>query len=80
MYKILKISAHPEIITENKNYSDNFYFGLMKCRLITPINLYLPVIPTRINGKLMFPLCYKCASESNTENTENKCLTGKHCY
>jgi len=43
----------------------------MKCRLIPPKKLYIPIIPARINGKLMFPLCFKCASESNTNCTHS---------
>jgi hypothetical protein len=74
--------GHPEIITENINYTNNYYYGLMKCRLIPPKKLYIPVIPARINGKLMFPLCYKCASESNTICTHSeyeRAIEGEWC-
>ena len=57
--------GHPELITENFNYSENAYFGLIKCVLLPPKKLFIPVIPSRINKKLMFSLCKKCASESN---------------
>ena len=43
------------------------YFGLMKCKFIPPTNLIHPVLPVRCNGKLKFPLCYKCAITENSE-------------
>ncbi len=38
------------------------YFGVMKAKVLPPRRLYHPVLPIRCNGKLMFPLCQKCAS------------------
>ena len=35
--------------------------GLLKCKVLPPSSLYHPVLPCKINGKLMFPLCYTCA-------------------
>ena len=37
------------------------YFGLIKCRVLPPQKLYLPVLPKRVNDKLLFPLCITCA-------------------
>lgn len=64
--------GHPQIITENFN-NFNEYFGLIKCKIIPPRNLYIPVLPARINNKLVFTLCYQCALEkldkcSHTDN------------
>ena len=47
------------------------YFGIIKTKFIPPSKLYHPVLPIRINGKSMFPLCYKCAEKEN--QTECKC-------
>lgn len=58
--------GHPEIITENFKQIDD-YFGLIKCRIVPPKGLFLPVLPVRINGKLFFPLCRTCASTYNEE-------------
>ena len=42
------------------------YFGLIKARVLPPRKLLFPVLPMRINKKLMFTLCKKCAeSESD---------------
>jgi hypothetical protein len=61
--------GHPEIITENFDQNQR-YFGLIKCKILPPNNLYIPVLPTRINNKLIFALCNQCAYEQN----KNKCL------
>jgi hypothetical protein len=56
--------GHPEIITENfKNF--NSYFGIAKCKILPPRNLNVPVLPAKINNKLIFTLCYQCALSQN---------------
>ena len=52
--------GHPEIITDNFDDIKN-YFGLIKCKILPPKSLYLPVLPLKINGKLIFTLCATCA-------------------
>ncbi|XP_053389260.1 uncharacterized protein LOC128552256 [Mercenaria mercenaria] len=52
--------GHPEIITENfKDIYD--YEGLIKCRVVPPRGLFHPVLPSKVNGKLLFHLCKTCA-------------------
>jgi len=59
--------GHPELHTEN--FGDvNKYFGIIKCKVLPPRELYFPVLPSRINNKLVFPLCRTCA-----EVLQNKC-------
>jgi len=55
---------HPEIITNNFQKIEN-YFGLAKIDILPPQNLFIPVLPLKINGKLVFTLCYTCAKEHN---------------
>lgn len=38
--------------------------GLIKLRVYPPTRLYHPILPLRLHNKLLFPLCYQCASES----------------
>jgi hypothetical protein len=45
--------GHPKIISENFNYGKK-YFGIIKCKILPPQNLYLPVSPLNINNKLIF--------------------------
>jgi len=54
-------SGHPQVIRDFNNTSIDEYDGLVYCSILPPNNLYIPVLPTRINGKLLFPLCYSCA-------------------
>ena len=35
--------------------------GFLKCEVLPPQNLLFPVLPTRVNKKLLFVLCNKCA-------------------
>lgn len=35
--------------------------GLIKCRVLPPTQLFHPILPLKMNGKLLFPLCYACA-------------------
>ncbi|XP_071509045.1 uncharacterized protein [Diadema antillarum] len=60
--------GHPEVITSN--FDDmSTYYGLVRCKVLPPRNLLHPVLPVKVNGKLMFPLCYKCAE--NRQQTLN---------
>ncbi len=52
--------GHPQIITEDFHDLDN-YEGLVKCKIVPPKELYIPVLPCRSNGKLLFSLCNTCA-------------------
>ncbi len=76
--------GHPTIITENFDDDDfDSYFGIAKCTILPPQNLYVPVLPAKINGKLVFTLCYTCAMEQNqercTHTDEERALTFTWC-
>ena len=43
------------------------YFGLIKAKILPPWGLLLPVLPIKINDKLMFPLCHTCALNENQQ-------------
>ena len=52
--------GHPEIITEN--FDDiSSYFGLAKVKILPPKKLFYPVLPVKVDKKLLFCLCQKCA-------------------
>ena len=59
-YKTYPIQ-HPRVYLNPRNQDINAYFGVAKCRVHASRNLYHPVLPVRVNGKLLFPLCVKCA-------------------
>ena len=70
----------PQIITEN--FADvQSYYGLIKCKILPPKDLYMPVLPSRLKGgKLVFSLCNNCADncqQTPCEHTdEERALTG----
>ena len=43
----------------------NKFEGLVKCKVLPPRGLHIPLLPSRINKKLMFVLCRKCAETEN---------------
>ena len=58
--------GHPKIITEN--FEDvSKYFGFIMCKILPPDRLYFPVLPARINGKLLFTLCSACGANKSSE-------------
>lgn len=61
---------HPNIYLNDecdKVDLDKFH-GLIKCRVLPPNQLYLPVLPAHINGKLVFALCQQCATLEENES------------
>ena len=44
------------------------YFGLMKVKILPPRKLLFPILPIKINGKLMFSLCCTCAENKHKQN------------
>ena len=68
----------PEIITENFQSIENYY-GIVKCRILPPRDLYFPVLPMKLRGKLFFTLCQLCAAENISRcehNDTERCLEG----
>ena len=55
---------HPKIITENFGDLDK-YEGLVKCKVLPPKRLYHLILPTKMNGKLLFHLCKVCAENQS---------------
>ena len=55
--------GHPEIFTDNLSTDISQYEGLIKCKVLAPERLLHPVLPVRMDGKLMFPLCLSCSQE-----------------
>lgn len=55
--------GHPEFIDQPDTVDISNYFGLVKCKIVPPYELYHPVLPYRHDGKLTFPLCRKCVEE-----------------
>ena len=65
--------GHPRVITEFNNNNIENYFGFIKCKVLPPKSLYLPILPIRLikSKKLVFPLCATCAEEMNQSNCKH---------
>jgi hypothetical protein len=60
------------------------YFGIVKAKILPPRECLIPVLPFRCKGKLMFPLCAKCAvCQDHTKacicTDEDRCLVATWC-
>ena len=56
--------GHPQILLAPDPCDFPQWFGLIKAKIAPPEKLWLPVLPLRSNGKLLFSLCYTCSVES----------------
>ena len=78
--------GHPEIFLQGDPLIPpvDQWNGVIKCTVLPPRDLFLPVLPYKCNGRLMFPLCRTCADMESKElyrhedPTERR-LTGTWC-
>jgi hypothetical protein len=75
--------GHPKVYQGDKCPPITEIFGIVNCKLLPPDNLNYPLIPTTINGRLMFVLCPKCAAEQSdlscSHSDEERSITGTFC-
>ncbi|KAK5650119.1 hypothetical protein RI129_001148 [Pyrocoelia pectoralis] len=66
--------GHPDIFVgkECSNLDLSKTDGVIKCKVLPPQTLFHPVLPTKLNKKLMFPLCYLCAKNFSEEECHHK--------
>jgi hypothetical protein len=57
--------GHPTIVISNTGTDLSPYFGFVKCDVLPPPDLLIPVLPTKSGGKLIFGLCQTCISMHN---------------
>ena len=73
------VCGHPKSVTEN--FRDlSSYEGLIKCKILPPRKLLYPLLPLKLNGKLMFVLCKSCAESKQqspcTHKDDQRAFTG----
>ncbi|XP_018574075.1 uncharacterized protein LOC108913090 [Anoplophora glabripennis] len=70
-----KVYVGEECPTDLRNVN-----GVVKCKILPPQNLYHPVLPAKMNNKLMFVLCRTCGEQMNKgecqHSDEERALTG----
>ena len=67
---------HPKIyvgkecdqLTESDNQNLKNVQGLIKCKILPPQNLFLPVLGQKFNGRLIFGLCHTCCTLEQKED------------
>ncbi|XP_065352587.1 uncharacterized protein LOC135947637 [Cloeon dipterum] len=73
------VMGHPTVITDNFPPFEDLC-GFVHCKVVAPQALYHPVLPQKINGKLLFHLCSRCATEKSqtfcTHNEEERAFCG----
>ena len=57
-------TGHPQVILNPEDQDISSYFGVAQCIVRPPRHLYHPVLPVHLDGKLIFPLCVKCAQDN----------------
>ncbi|KAJ8914412.1 hypothetical protein NQ315_017506 [Exocentrus adspersus] len=59
-------TGHPKVyVGEECPPAINNVEGLIKCKILPPQNLYHPILPAKMNNKLMFVLCRTCGEKMN---------------
>ena len=53
------------------------FFGLIKCLVLPPRNLLIPVLPLKFASKLFFPLCKTCVDMNHTKTFEKLFLSAE---
>ncbi|KAK3908802.1 putative DNA polymerase [Frankliniella fusca] len=78
--------SHPHIFREGDQNIPPVeqWNGLVKCTVLPPRDLFLPVLWVKAHGKLLFPLCRTCVETQNTEVCRHddptlRQLTGSWC-
>lgn len=68
--KDLMVLGVPQILvgTDCDGVELRHIHGLIKCRVLPPKNLLFPLLPVKLNHKLLFPLCFKCAETSSPDD------------
>ena len=85
MQKDFKYSVgHPRILVGQECEGVDFdeLVGLVKCDILPPKHLYFPILPLKINNKLLFVLCYSCVMERKERcdhSDDQRVLSGVWC-
>ena len=73
--------GHPTIYIDDEcnDVDMSNFIRLIKCSILPPKSLFFPILPMRIDGKLIFALCHTCAIQKQincTHSDDKRMLTG----
>ena len=72
------LTGHPSVIYEPRTTDLSPYFGLPKCTVLPPTDLFHPVLPYRHEEKLTFPLCRSCVKENMCKQLMERTTVCEH--
>ena len=70
--------GHPIIIDQPGHTNIADYFGLVKCKVWAPYDLYHGVLPHRQGNKLTFPLCRTCVEQEQPKSLHERSVRCPH--
>ena len=62
------IGAECNALTDGQNNNLSRVGGLVRCKVLPPLNLLLPILPVKMHGRLIFGLCRSCCEESRQDD------------
>lgn len=63
--------GHPRLIRNKFDKTLKSYNGIVKCKMLAPRQLVFGVLPSHVDGKLLFHLCEKCALEKRQSTCDH---------
>ena len=66
------IGAECNALTDEHNNNLLRVEGLVKCRVLSPRNLLLPILPVKMHGRFIFGLCRSCCEESRQDDCNHE--------
>lgn len=61
--------GHPKVLVDDRcHQSLDGIEGIIKATVLPPETLYHPVLPVRLHGRLMFPICKTCTEEMRQDD------------
>ena len=70
--------GHPTILVNPRDQNIDHYFGIAKVDVLAPSHLFHPVLPMRLNDKLVFTLCKQCVEDQTETPWQERTCTCDH--
>ena len=71
-------TRHPEFIDQPRTTDISKFYGLVKCKILPPYELYHPVLQYRYGSKLLFPLGRTCAQHGTKQELLQRSKKCRH--
>lgn len=72
--------GHPKVLASNLSHHMTKYYGLVRCTILPPQDLFHPVLLIKMHNKLCFPLCRTCVEQKSNVKCDHseseRTLTG----